>query len=98
LYKTKRNNEGFVASYLANVGAHSVHASLREDHNSQFGNYLTGGIGYGYAFDEHWRVTASYGNAFKAPTFNDLYFPGFSNPNLRPEKSDNIEASIKYQE
>jgi len=95
--KTRRNNEGFVVSYLANVGAHSVQASVREDQNSQFGNYVTGGIGYGYAFDDHWRMTASYGNAFKAPTFNDLYWPGFSNPNLRPEKSDNVEASLKYQ-
>lgn len=95
--KIKRSNEGYVASYLANIGAHSIHASLREDHNSQFGNYVTGGLGYGFAFNEHWRATASYGNAFKTPTFNDLYYPGFNNPNLRPEKSDNIEASIKYQ-
>lgn len=95
--KVKRNNEGYVASYLAHLGSHSLHASLREDHNSQFGNYVTGGLGYGYTFNKHWRATASYGNAFKSPTFNDLYYPGFNNPNLRPEKSDNIEASIKYQ-
>ena len=96
--KTKRNNEGYVASYLANLGAHSLHTSLREDHNSQFGNYVTGGLGYGYSFNEQWRLTTSYGNAFKSPTFNDLYYPGFSNPNLKPEKSDNLEASIKYQD
>lgn len=95
--KVKRNNEGYVASYLAILGSHSLHASLREDHNSQFGNYVTGGLGYGYTLNKHWRATASYGNAFKSPTFNDLYYPGFNNPNLRPEKSDNIEASIKYQ-
>lgn len=95
--QTKRTNEGYVASYLANVGAHSLHASVREDHNSQFGNYVTGGLGYGFALNEHWRFTASYGNAFKTPTFNDLYYPGFNNPNLRPEKSDNVEASVKYQ-
>lgn len=94
--KTKRTNEGYVASYLANLGAHSLHASLREDHNSQFGNYVTGGLGYAYNINQQWRVSGSYGNAFKSPTFNDLYFPGFSNPNLRPEKSDNLEASIKY--
>ena len=96
--KTNRINEAYVASYLANIGAHSVQASLREDHNSQFGNYVTGAVGYGYSFNQHWRATASYGNAFKAPTFNDLYFPGFNNPNLAPEKSDNIEASLHYQD
>ena len=102
-----RTNEGYVASYLANIGAHSLHTSLREDHNSQFGSNLTGGIGYGFSFNEQWRASASYGSAFKAPTFNDLYYPftdfgfGFSyagNPNLKPEKSDNIEASLKFQD
>jgi vitamin B12 transporter len=96
--KTNRINEGYVASYLANIDAHSLQASLREDHNSQFGNYVTGGIGYAYSFNQNWRATASYGSAFKAPTFNDLYFPGFNNPNLVPEKSDNIEASLRYQD
>lgn len=95
--KSKRTNEGYLASYLANLSAHSLHASLREDHNSQFGNYVTGGLGYGYSFNDQWRLTTSYGNAFKSPTFSDLYFPGFSNPKLKPEKSDNFEASVKYQ-
>lgn len=101
--KTKRSNEGYMVSYLANIDAHSLHASLREDHNSQFGNYVTGGLSYGYAFNKSWRITGSYGSAFKAPTFNDLYFPdsfGFqtSDPNLKPEKSDNMEASLRFSD
>jgi vitamin B12 transporter len=101
--KTKRSDEGYMVSYLANIDAHNLHASLREDHNSQFGNYVTGGLGYGYAFNKNWRMTGSYGSAFKAPTFNDLYFPdsfGFqtSDPNLKPEKSDNIEASLRFSD
>ena len=106
--KTKRTNEGYVASYLANLGTHSLHASLREDHNSQFGNYVTGGLGYGFQFNQQWRLSGSYGSAFKSPTFNDLYFPPYldfftglpvatSNPNLEPEKSDNIEVNLRYQ-
>lgn len=97
--KTNRVNNGYVASYLANIGAHSVQLSIRDDHNSQFGNNLTGGIGYGFSFNKNWRATASYGTAFKAPTFNDLYYPFSSgNPNLKPEKSRNIEASIRYND
>jgi vitamin B12 transporter len=105
--KKNRTNEGYVASYLADIGVHSLHASLREDHNSQFGSNLTGGIGYGFSFNEHWKATASYGSAFKAPTFNDLYYPFqdfgifgsyVGNPNLKPEKSDNIEASLRFQD
>ena len=105
--QNRRINQGYAASYIANMDAHSVHASLREDHNSQFGNNTTGGIGYGYSFNQNWRASASYGSAFKAPTFNDLYYPFqdfgifgtyVGNPNLAPEKSDNIEASLKFQD
>jgi vitamin B12 transporter len=99
---SERTNEGYVASYVANIQAHTVQASVREDHNSSFGNNVTGGLGYGYQINDAWRITGSYGSAFKAPSFNDLYFPdsfGFvtSNPNLRPEKSDNLEASLRYR-
>lgn len=96
--KTNRTNNGYVASYLANIGAHSIQLSLRDDHNSQFGNNHTGSIGYGYSINPNWRLAASYGSAFKAPTFNDLYYPGFNNPNLKPEKSDTVEASLRFQD
>ena len=103
----KRTNDGYVASYLLNLDAHALQLSARHDSNSQFGGKTTGSIGYGYSFTSAWRATASVGTAFKAPTFNDLYYPftdfGFpfsfvGNPNLKPEKSRNIEASIRYQD
>lgn len=93
----KRINDGLVASYLLNLNAHSLQTSIRHDSNSQFGNKTTGNIGYGFSFTPEWRATASYGTAFKAPTFNDLYYPNFGNPNLKPEQSRNIEASLRYQ-
>jgi vitamin B12 transporter len=101
--KKERTNRGYVASYLLNQDAHSLQLSARHDKNSQFGSENTGGIGYGYSFTPEWRATASYGTAFKAPTFNDLYFPDFggfptSNPNLSPEKSENIESSLRYHD
>lgn len=95
-YKKERNDDSFLAGYLADIGNHSLQLSARENHNTQFGTYTTGGIGYGYRFSPAWRVTANYGKAFKAPTFNQLYYPNFGDPNLKPEKSDNVEASMKY--
>ena len=94
--KKQRNNDSFLASYLADIDKHSLQLSLREDHNTQFDSYTTGGAGYGYRLTPNWRVTASYGKAFKAPTFNQLYFPNFGDPTLTPEKSDNVEAGVKY--
>jgi vitamin B12 transporter len=95
-YDKERNDDSYFAGYLADIGHHSLQLSLRENHNSQFGNFTTGGASYGYRFSPAWRVTASYGKAFKAPSFNQLYFPNFGDPNLEPEKSDNVESSIRY--
>jgi vitamin B12 transporter len=95
-FKKERNNDGFMASYVLDHNKHSVQLSMREDHNTQFGSYTTGGAGYGFRITPEWRVTASYGKAFKAPTFNQLYYTNFGNQNLIPEKSDNLEAGVKY--
>ena len=93
----ERENDGFVASYLLNTSAQSLQMSLRRDSNSQFGGKTTGNVGYGLSFNPNWRITTSFGTAYKAPNFNDLYYPFFGNPNLNPEESRNIEASIRYQ-
>lgn len=92
-----RNNDSFTLGYAGQYEAHSAQLSLREDHNTQYGNFVTGGLGYGYRLSPEWQITAQYGSAFKAPTFNQLYYPNFGDPNLAPEKSDNLEASLRYQ-
>jgi len=89
-----RNTNSLTGVYRVDANAHALQVNLRQDDSSQFGNRTTGAIAYGYRFLPDWRVTASAGTAFKAPTFNDLYFPGFSNPDLRPETSRNIEAGV----
>lgn len=95
--KTKRNNDGLYLGYLANIGNHSIHANYRSDSNSRFGTNDTQGIAYGYKFNDNWRSNISYSKAFKVPNFNFLYFPFSANPNLTPEKSDNVEASLRYE-
>lgn len=94
--KKERNDDSFIASYFSDIGNHSLQLSLRENHNTQFGNYTTGGAGYAYRITPQWRVSGSYGKAFKVPTFNQLYFPDFGDPKLRSERSENVEASLKY--
>jgi vitamin B12 transporter len=95
--QTSRVNDGYGLSYLANIGSHSIQANLREDHGASYGSTMTGGLGYGYSINQQWRVTSSFGSAFKLPNFNYLYYPYSSNPDLKPEESNNIEASLRYQ-
>ncbi len=91
-----RDNLGTFAQYQALFGAHRVLASARYDDNEQFGSYETGSLGWKWMLDERWSLSAAWGTAFGAPTFNDLYFPGFSNPNLDPESSTSYEVGIAW--
>ena len=40
------------------------------------------------------RLHGSAGTGFRAPTFNDLFFPGFANPDLQPEKSLSWDVGV----
>ena len=92
---TRRDNKSAFAQYQTDIGAHSLQFSLRNDDNQQFGQRATGGAAWGYALRDGLRLTASYGTAFKAPTFNDLYYPGYGNVNLKPETSRSSEIGLR---
>jgi vitamin B12 transporter len=92
--QTSRRNRALFGQYLGDFGAHSLQAGLRRDDNQQFGGHNTRSLGYGYAIGDEARFTASYGTAFKAPTFNQLYYPGFGSATLRPELSRSFEAGM----
>ncbi|UOD50683.1 TonB-dependent receptor domain-containing protein [Orrella daihaiensis] len=86
-----------MAIYTGQWGIHQVQASVRNDYNSQYGNFTTGSLGYAIDITRAWRANISANTAFRAPTFNELYYPGFSNPNLEPERSRNIEFGLTYR-
>ena len=100
--KTKRTNNGFVLSYNIEHNQNTLQANLRKDLNSQYNNETTGNIGYAYQINPQWKISSSFGTAFVAPSFNYLYSSvdswALGNPDLKPEKSRNIEANIKYQD
>ena len=91
---TTRDNNGVFAQYLGNFGAHELQATLRADENEQFDHHNTGSVTWGYTFGPELRLFATYGTAFKAPTFNELYFPFFGNPDLKPEESRSVELGL----
>ncbi len=90
-----RTNRGLFAQYQRTFGAQSLQANVRHDDNSQFGGKTTGSVLWGWDFADNLRLTASWGTAFRAPTFNDLYYPGFGNADLRPESSRNLEIGVR---
>ncbi|MFC3532162.1 TonB-dependent receptor domain-containing protein [Vogesella facilis] len=99
---TSRSVNAAFAGYQGEFGAHRLQGSVRYDDNSQFGGKRTGQIGYGFVPAEGWLLRAAYGTAYKAPTFNDLYYPlsyGYQgNPNLKPEEATNRELAIDWRQ
>lgn len=98
----RRTNRAAFVQYQGRLetsthGSHDLQLALRNDDNQQFGDETTGTAAWGLSFADAWRVTASYGTAFKAPTFNELYYPFFGNPALRPESSETFEAGIAWR-
>jgi len=92
----ERDTDAVVAVWQFQTGTHAVQSNLRHDHSDQYGGRTTGSVAWGWRFAPGWRATAGAGTAFKAPSFNDLYYPDFSNPALRPETSRNVEAGVYW--
>ena len=93
----KRTVRSLIAGYQGSIGAHSWQTALRRDENSQFGGRTTSSLGYGYRFTAEWQAHIASGTAFKAPSFNQLYYPGFGNVNLKPEEARNLEAGLNWE-
>ena len=92
--RDSRDNTGVFAVYQGHFGAHEIEASVRRDDNEQFGVHTTGNAGWKWFLPHSFNVMASWGSSFRAPTFNDLYYPNFSNPNLDPETATNVELGV----
>ena len=84
------------AGYTAALGAHDVQFNLRCDDYSDFGGATTALAGYGYRVTSRARVSASVSNAFRAPSFNDLYGPWGGNPDLDPERATSAELGFTW--
>ena len=86
------------------IGAHAllgyhgdrlnVTAGARIDDHDRFGSHTTLGANGSYDLGGGWRLRASWGQGFKAPTLNQLYGYG-GNVSLKPEASEAFDAGIE---
>ncbi len=68
---------------------------VRVDDNQRFGLAVSpsGGVSYVVAMTQT-RLRTTYAQGFKAPSLNELFFPGFGNPDLDPEHSWEVDAGF----
>ena len=70
-------------------------AGFRKDLNDTYEDALTYKFEGAYNFKQwDFRLRGAYATGFRAPTFNELTFPGFGNPDLQPEKSESFEIGF----
>ena len=93
---SERSTSGVALGLNGEAGAHHWQAAARRDHNSQFGNQSTSTLGYGYDLTSQLRAAVAVGSSFVMPSFNQLYFPNFGNPNLLPEEGRHREISLRW--
>jgi vitamin B12 transporter len=96
--ESSRDNKAAYLSWQGNNNQSSWLVSIRHDDNEAYGNNNTGTAEWGFALNQDLMLTASVGTAFKAPTFNDLYYPGFGNPDLKAEKAKNYGLGLTGQQ
>ena len=99
--KTKRDTTGVFAHAMFNDNKLSYELAARYDDVEGIDSETTFNTSVGYQVTQSTQLSVSAGTGFKAPTFNDLYYPlnfGYKgNSDLVSETSKSYEFSVKSQ-
>ena len=90
-------NTALGASAMGLVGAHRWQVDLRRDDDDAYGAQTTGKLGYAWQATPRWLLRAAVGTAFRAPSFNELYFPGYGVESIQPERAHSAEVGASWQ-
>jgi vitamin B12 transporter len=90
------SNEYSVESIRPMFDRISLYQTLRYDHFSDVGHALTPKLGFNLRIfrTDDVRLRASYGQSYRAPSFNDLYYVPFNNTSLQPEHSQSYDVGL----
>lgn len=90
-----RDNTGVFLQWQGSYDRQGVVVAIRHDDNEQFGGQTNGSVDYRFDINAGLRIRAGAGTGFKAPSFNELYFPDFGNASLGVEKVKSSEIGLQ---
>lgn len=97
LAETSRDNQAGFANYRYQQTRWGVEAGVRYDDNDIYGDFTTANAGASVFVTEKDKLFVTYSEGFRAPSFSDLYYPGYSNASLTPETSESIEVKWAHR-
>lgn len=96
--RTVKSNAGFADAQLNVRDRVFATAGVRHDSYNVFGSATTYRATAGYLVKETGtKIRSSYATGFRAPAINQLFFPNFGNPTLRPEKSRGFDVGVEQR-
>jgi vitamin B12 transporter len=87
-----RENDALTLAYSGQFGAVQLQLDGREDHNSAYGSRRTARSGLRWSLSAHTSLRLLAATTFRAPSFNELYYPGYGVASLAPEEGRSLEA------
>ena len=104
--RSSRDINAIFAGYVGRFGTHHLQLNARGEHYSDFGRARTYFGGYAFDLTQQWRLVASRSTGFRAPTFNELFFPPIefpagvftlcNDPGLQPERARSTDGGFQY--
>lgn len=92
----QRRHEAFLLALAGASAPLSWQAELRRDDPSDHEAVDTARLGASWRPGPGWRLRGLAGSTFRAPSFNDLHYPGYGVPTLRPERGRSVEAGLSW--
>lgn len=84
----------YASLFLHNLGGIALELGGRYNHHSKYGSNTTFSLNPSYNINNSIKVFLNYSTGFKAPTLQQLYGAFGANEDLKPERSENIEAGL----
>jgi len=81
------STSGLFLGYRLQNDVVGLELGARHDNNNRYGKFRSFNTALTLTTDSGDTISVSQATAFRTPTFNDLYYPGFGNPTLEPERS-----------